>query len=151
MLKKTVTYTDFDGNERTETHYFNLTQTELIDMAMELPGDVKETFGDDPSKVDQEAVGIELMNKIGSQGIIGFIKDVVQKSYGIKSEDGRRFIKKPELTEEFTQTLAYDAIIMEFMSNDVAAAEFINKIIPANVLEKMTANMKGNAQLPVNN
>ena len=151
MLKKTVTYTDFDGNERTETHYFNLTQTELIDMAMELPGDVKETFGDDPSKVDQEAVGIELMKKIGSQGIIGFIKDVVQKSYGIKSEDGRRFIKDEKIIKEFTQTLAYDAIIMEFMSNDVAAAEFINKIIPANVLEKMTVTMKGNAQLPVNN
>ena len=151
MLKKTVTYTDFDGNERTETHYFNLTQTELIDMAMDLPGDVKETFGDDPSKVDQEALGIELMNKIGGQGIIGFIKDVVQKSYGIKSEDGRRFIKDERITKEFTQTLAYDAIIMEFMSNDVAAAEFINKIIPASVLEKMTKNMKGNPQLPVNN
>lgn len=150
MLKKTVNYTDFDGNERTETLYFNLTQTELIDMAMNLPGGVTETVGNDPDKIDTEAAAVELMNKLGGHGIINFIKEVVLKSYGVKSEDGRRFIKKPELTEEFSQTLAYDAIIMEFMTNDVAAAEFINKIIPANVLDKMTATMKGNAQLPKN-
>lgn len=151
MLKKTVNYTDFDGNERTETLYFNLTQTELIDMAMALPGGVTEAFGNDPSKVDPEVAGMELMNRLGGHGIINFIKEVVLKSYGIKSEDGRRFIKDEKITKEFSQTLAYDAIIMEFMTNDVAAADFINKIIPANVLEKMTTNMKGNAQLPTNN
>lgn len=151
MLKKTVTYADFDGNERTETLYFNLTQTELIDMAMKLPGGMTEAFGNDPSKVDPEVAGAELMNKLGGQGIINFIKEVVLKSYGEKSEDGRRFIKDEKITKEFSQTLAYDAIIMEFMTNDVAAAEFINKIIPANVLEKMTTNMKGNSKLPVNN
>lgn len=151
MLKKTVTYTDFDGNERTETLHFNLTQTELIDMAMGLPGGVAETLGDDPSKLDPETAGIALMNKLGGQGIINFIKDLVLRSYGEKSEDGRRFIKDEKITKEFSQTLAYDAIIMEFMTDDVAAAEFINKIIPASVLDKMATNMKGNAALPVNN
>ena len=150
MLKKTVNYTDFDGNERTETHYFNLTQTELIDMAMGLPGGVTESLGEDPSKLDPETAGIALMNKLGGQGIINFIKELVLKAYGEKSEDGRRFIKDEKITKEFSQTLAYDAIIMEFMTNDVAAADFINKIIPANVLDKMTATMKGNAQLPKN-
>ena len=151
MLKKTVTYVDFDDNERTETCYFNLTQTELIDMAMNLPGGVADTLGNDPSKVDPEAAGIELLNKLGGQGIINFIKEIVLKSYGIKSEDGRRFIKDEQITKEFSQTLAYDAIIMEFMTNDVAAADFINKIIPASVVEKMATNMKGASQLPVNN
>lgn len=151
MLKKTVTYTDFDGNERIETLHFNLTQTELIDMAMGLPGDVTETLGDDPSKIDPETAGIALMNKLGGQGIINFIKELVLKSYGEKSEDGRRFIKDETITKEFSQTLAYDAIIMEFMTDDVAAAEFINKIIPASVLDKLTNSMKGDAKLPVNN
>lgn len=151
MLKKTVNFEDFDGNLVEETHYFNFNTTELIDIAIELPAEMTDVFGEDPSKVDPEAAGMALLRKMGGTGIVKFIKDIVLRSYGVKSEDGRKFIKDEQLTKEFSQSLAYDAIITEFMSDDVAAAEFINKVIPANVLEKMTTNMKGNAQLPVNN
>lgn len=135
MLKKTLTYKDFEDRDVTETCYFNLTKTELISMALGLP-DV------DTADVDVKTAGSELLRKLGGEGVFEFIKDLVKKSYGVKSSDGRRFIKTPELTEEFTQTLAYDNLVMELMSNDEAASEFVNGIIPTSVLEEMIARQE---------
>lgn len=149
MIKKTVTYFDFDNNERTETHYFNLNQNELIEIAMDIPDDVSKTVGSDPSQFDKEAVAIGLIEKMGQKGIMGFVKDLLLKSYGIKSEDGRRFIKNPQLREEFSQTIAFDTIFMELMADDKAAADFVNGVLPANVIEKMPFAKKNNAVLPM--
>lgn len=137
MIKKTVTYFDYDNNERTETLYFNLNQNELIEVALDIPDDVSETVGNDPTKFDKDAVANGLVEKMGQKGIMGFVKDLLIKSYGIKSEDGRRFIKTPAMAEEFSQTVAFDTIFMELMSDDKAAADFVNGVIPANVIEKM--------------
>ena len=149
MIKKTVTYVDFDNNERTETHYFNLNQSELIEIAIDIPDDVSQTVGSDPNNFDREAVATGLIEKMGQKGIMGFVKELLLKSYGIKSEDGRRFIKTPALSEEFSQTIAFDTIFMELMADDKAAADFVNGVVPASVIEKMPFMNQNNKVLPM--
>lgn len=144
MLKKTVTYEDYDGNTRTEDLYFNLTRAEALDIAFELPDGLTDSLSDritsdDPDKTEQRQVALTLLDKLGSAGIYKFIKSIVTKSYGVKSADGKRFEKSEELTTKFTQTLAYDAVLMEFISDDVAAAEFINSVLPVKAINKLTS------------
>lgn len=142
MLAKTVEYLDFDGNKRTETLMFNLTKTEALDIAFDLPDDVKDEISDlpdDESKTKEDAA-MAILAKLGDKKIFSFIKEIVLKSYGIKSEDGRRFIKKDEngrpLANEFEETLAYDAIMTELMSaNETAAMEFVNGVLPVEALK----------------
>ena len=144
MLKKTVTYEDFDGNQRTEDLYFNLTRTEATEFALELPDNVTNSITENDT---DEQVAKKFVEQIGGKGVFEFIKKLVLKSYGVKSLDGRRFIKKPELTEEFSQTLAYDQFIMDLMQNEVAAAEFVNAVIPASLAEKVQTMRGNNAQI----
>ena len=141
MLKKTVTYEDFDGNQRTEYLYFNLTRTEATEFALELPDNVTNSITENDT---DEQVAKNFVEQIGGKGVFEFIKKLVLKS---KSLDGRRFIKKPELTEEFSQTLAYDQFIMDLMQNEVAAAEFVNAVIPASLAEKVQTMRGNNAQI----
>lgn len=118
MLKKTITYEDFDGNKRTETFYFNLTQAEVAEMELSTKGGL-----------------VAKINKIieteDSEAIIAIFKEVIAKAYGEKSEDGRRFIKNKELREAFIQTQAYSDLFMELATNADAAAAFMNGIVPA--------------------
>ena len=149
MIKKTVNYFDFDNNAVTETLYFNLNQHELIEVALDIPDDVSKTVGTDPNNFDKEAVATGLLEKMGQKGIMGFVKDLLIKSYGVKSEDNRRFIKTPEMATEFSQSIAFDTIFMELMSDDKAAADFVNGVIPANVIEKMPFMNQNNNVLPM--
>lgn len=155
MLKKPITYIDFDGNERTEDAYFNLVKHELIEIALDLPDGVSESVGDDPEKIDESQAVAKIMEALGSKGVLKFIKDLVLKSYGVRSEDGRRFIKEDEngkpLYKEFAQTMMFDAILDEFMSDDVAAANFVNAVIPKTVADKMPDIKKTKKSLPANN
>lgn len=132
MLKETVTYTDYDGKERTEDLYFNLEKHELIDLAFELPDDI--------IVADEETGEIKenhMVEKLGDKGIYKFIKDVIKKAYGVKSADGRRFIKSDELTLEFTQTPMYDSILTKLTSDNDAATKFITTVIPANAAKDL--------------
>lgn len=149
MLKKTVQYTDFDGNERTEELYFNLTQTELVEMAMELPDGITDSVGSDPAKIDENAAAVKLMEALGNKGVLSFIKNLLLKSYGIKSEDGRRFEKSEKISTEFSQTLAFDTILMDLMSNDVEAANFVNNVIPSKLVDKINNGKNNTPALPV--
>lgn len=137
MIKKTVNYVDFDGNERTETLYFNMTQTELVEIAIDLPDGLSESVGTDPTKIDEKIAVPKVLEALGSKGVLDFIKKLVLKSYGIKSEDGRRFEKSEKISTEFSQTLAFDKVIMELMTGDKAAIEFMNSLIPADMATKV--------------
>lgn len=117
MLKKTFTYTDYNGVERTETHYFNLSKAELVDMEATTPGSLSEKL----KRIVDGADGPEIMK---------FFKELIFKSYGIKSDDGRRFMKSAEISEAFSQTEAYVQLYMELVTNPEAAADFANSIIP---------------------
>lgn len=138
MLKKTVTYIDFDGKSRTEDMYFNMTKSELLEFSFDMPDAMTDAVAD-PENMDVEEAGRKLLDKLGKSGIYKFIKDLVFKAYGRKSEDGRRFVKSEALSTEFTQTLAYDEFLMELLNDDKKAAEFINAIVPAEVAENMSA------------
>ena len=123
MLKKTIKYTDYDGNEREEDFYFNLSKAEVTEMELSKEGGMSEYI----KKISATQNGPEL---------IKLFKDIIIKSYGEKSLDGKRFIKNKELTEAFTQTEAYSELFIELASNADEAAKFINK--------KKKKNMKTN-------
>lgn len=124
MLKKTITYNDYNGNERTEDHYFNLTKAEIAEMELSVNGGFVEMV--------QSIVAAQ-----DAPSIIKVFKDIILKSYGRKSPDGRQFIKIDEngrkLADEFAQTEAYSQLFMELAFDDVAASKFINGIIPADI------------------
>lgn len=117
MLKKTITYTDYNGVDRTEDFYFNLSKAELMDMEAGTPGGYAAML---QSIVDAKDV----------PALIKIFKELIKKAYGIKSPDGRRFIKSEEISNEFAQTEAYVNLYMEMVTDDKAAAEFTNGIIP---------------------
>ena len=120
MLKKTFVYTDYNGVERTEDHYFNLNKAEVMEIEMSTKGGLAETIKRVIAAQDAPA-------------IIIIFKDLIRKSYGVKSADGKRFIKSAELWEEFEQTEAYSMLFMELATDADKAAEFINGIIPADL------------------
>ena len=138
MITKDTKYVDFLGNERTETMHFNLTQVELVEMGMDLPDDIKKEVGDDPSNITEETA-MNLMVKLGEKGIMAFLKTVILKSYGVVSEDGRRFEKSEQISKEFSETIAFDNLMMELLADDEAAANFINSLIPSSVADKVPA------------
>lgn len=117
MYKKTLTYTDYDGNERTEDFYFNFSKAEITEMQLSEEGGLA-------AKIEK------IVNAKDSKAIINTFKDIVLKAYGVKSADGRRFIKNQEVRDEFVQTEAYSEIFMELAFDSNAAAEFINGITP---------------------
>lgn len=149
MLKKTVNYVDFEGNNVSETLWFHLHQTELLEFAMDLPDGVVSSVGDDPSKVDTEEAAQKMMTALGGKGIVDFLKKLLIKSYGIRPEgNATRFVKTEQIAEEFSQSLAFDAIFMELLADSNAASDFVNGVIPAAVIEKMPM-MQDNKVLPM--
>ncbi len=117
MLKKTIVYKDFDGNERKEDFYFNLSKAEVLEMELGVTGGMT-----------------QMINKIieaqDNKEIVETFKNIILKSYGEKSPDGRRFVKSEELSTAFSQTEAYSKLFMELATDADAAAKFVNGIIP---------------------
>lgn len=120
MLIKKIKYTDFDGNEREESFYFNLSKAELARMELTVEG----SFTGLVKRLIEKRKGPE---------IVKIFENIIQTSYGEKSPDGKRFIKSEEATKEFTQTEAYSELIMELYSDANKAAEFIAGILPADM------------------
>ena len=120
MLKKTVTYVDYNGVERTEDGYFNLSKAEVTEMELSVEGGFSKMLE-------------EIVKSNDNVRIIELFKEMVLKAYGEKSADGRRFIKSKELSEAFSQTEAYSEIFMELALDEKAAAAFVNGIMPANL------------------
>ncbi len=118
MLKKTITYTDFNGSERSEDFYFNLSKAELV----ELQVSEKQGF----SQMLNDIVKAE-----DPKEIVAIFKKIILLSYGEKSDDGRRFIKSDELRDNFTQTEAYSNLFVELSTDDEAATAFVRGIVPA--------------------
>ena len=120
MLKKTIKFTDYNGVERTEDHYFNLTEAEIMEMEMSVNGGLTEMIN-------------KIVSAQDSPSIIKMFKELILKAYGQKSADGRRFIKSEELRNEFAQTEAYSILFMELATDADAAAAFVNGIVPSKV------------------
>lgn len=117
MRKETITFTDYNGNQRTEDFFFNLSKAEVMEMELSTAGGLAEMINKVVSTQD------------GPQ-IVKIFKDLVLRAYGEKSADGRRFIKSEELRTAFAQTEAYSELFMKLATNADAAAEFVNGIVP---------------------
>lgn len=124
MLKKTITYTDYNGTERTEDFYFNLSKAEAMEMEMGTMGGMTETIN-------------RIIAAQDSPSIIKIFKDFILKAYGEKSLDGKRFIKSKEISEAFSQTEAYSQLFMELATNADAAAAFINGVVPKEIAKEV--------------
>ena len=132
MTFEKVKYTDYNGKEREDTFYFHLSEAELLEMEMSEKGGLA-------NKIK------EITDTEDGPAIIKMFKELVLKSYGVKSEDGKRFIKSDEIATAFTQTPAYSKIFMKLATDADAAAKFVNGIVPA---EMAKAAAKEMAALP---
>ena len=124
MLKKTITYTDYDGNERVEDFYFNLSKAEYVMFENSVIGGM--------SKEIEQAMAMQ-----NGPRMLEIFKDLVDRSYGIKSADGRRFIKSPEILQEFRETEAYVNLFMELVTSAEAGKAFLLGVSPAEITEKI--------------
>ena len=125
MLKKTITYNDYNGVERTEDFYFNLSKAELMEMEMSISGGLTEMIEKIVATKDGPA-------------IMKIFKELVLKAYGEKSADGKRFEKKNgALAEAFAETEAYSQIFMELATDADKAAEFVNGIMPGDIAKQL--------------
>ena len=124
MYNKTVTYKDYKGNTRTEDFYFNLNKAELVELELSTKGGLT-----------------VLMDRIiaaqDNVTLFKIFKDLVSKSYGVLSDDGRKFVKNQEVLDDFMQTEAYSIIFSELATNAEAAAEFFNNVIPQNLAKEL--------------
>lgn len=117
MLKKTITYVDYNGNERTEDFWFNLSRAEALEMELGTSGGYSDMIKRIVAAQDQPT-------------IVAIFKEFILKAYGEKSSDGKRFIKSSELSEAFSQTEAYSNLYIELATDADAAAAFVNGVLP---------------------
>lgn len=118
MIKKTFKFVDYNGNHRTEDHYFNLTQAEVAELELSVDGGLT-------------AMIKRLVEAQNGGQIIKTMKNLILNSYGVKSPDGRQFIKNQEVRDAFVQTEAYNQLFMELATDAKAAADFFAGVIPA--------------------
>lgn len=124
MLTKKITYTDYDGNERTETFYFNLTKTELAIMNNSAEGGLN-------AKLQKMVDGKRVPD------IMSTFCEIIRKAYGEKSDDGRRLMKSEERSKAFEETPAYDQLFLELTQNEDAMVAFIKGVLPSDLAEQV--------------
>ena len=125
MLTKKVSYTDYKGVKREDELFFNLTKAEVAEMELSHAGGLSEKI----KRIVAAQDGAE---------IISLFKDLIIRSYGTISDDGKRFIKSDKAREEFLQTEAYSELFMELASDADAASAFVNGIIPEVAKKEIT-------------
>lgn len=138
MLKKTITYPDLDGNEITEDFYFHLTEADLARM------ELNNTQGG-----GMEAVMKRLIAAKDGKTIMEIFEKIILDSYGVRSEDGKRFIRTPELSKEFSQTEAYSKLFMELVTDAQKGAAFFNGVVPAELAKKVQQAQGQRANLAI--
>ena len=116
MLKKIVKYIDFNGNERSDTLYFNLTDVEVARLEVKFPGGLEKYINNFNAEERPDE-------------ILDLFETVLEMSYGIKSEDGRHFRKPPENTRDFMESAVYTKIFFELLSDADVAADFFKAVV----------------------
>jgi len=117
MLRKTIKYTDYNGNEREEDYLFNLSKAECMEMELSTNGGMEQMIKQIIAEKDNEK-------------IVNLFKKIILKAYGIKSPDGKYFRKSPEISADFASTEAYSVLFMELSTDADAASKFINAVLP---------------------
>lgn len=134
MIKKTIEYVDYNDETQTEDFYFNLTKDELIQLEVKYPGGFEGTIK-------------QLSTEKDTRKIYDIFRKVILDSYGKKSEDGKRFIKSPELTIEFEQSPAFSELIFSMIKDAEDAAKFMEGLLPKDLLAQVKMDETINAQL----
>lgn len=129
MLRKVIEYTDYNGEKRKEAFYFNLSRAELIEMEMVTKGGMENLL---QSIIDTK----------DNRKLFELFKELITKSYGVKTPDGKRFVKNADLTEAFVQSEAYTELLLELMGDDAAGhvSEFVKGIMPIDGLSDDEVN-----------
>lgn len=117
MITETITYRDYNGNERTEQCNFNISKAELVEMELG-------TYGGMQQKLER------IMAEQDHTKLVEIFKDLILKSYGEKSPDGKYFMKSPEISAKFAATEAYSELFMKLAVDAEYAAKFVNGILP---------------------
>lgn len=133
MLKKAITYTDFNGEEVTEHFYFNLTKAELIELEMSHEGGLSESL----KKIVESGDGGKIIQEF---------KDIILKAYGERSLDGKRFVKSQHARDEFESTEAYSTLFVSLVTDPEAAAEFVSGIMPQDLMQQAQLKMETEVQ-----
>ena len=124
MIAKTIKYKDYNGENREEKFYFNLSKAEVTEMELSTEGGLAEKIQ-------------AIINANNTPEIIKLYKELILKAYGEKTADGRRFRKVDDeghrLSIAFSETEAYSTLFMELANDDVKAAEFVNGIMPVDL------------------
>lgn len=134
MLKKRIKYVDYNGEQRDEDFYFNLTKAEIARMQYSKDGN----FGDKIRQIARSHDSNELMR---------VFEQIILMSYGKKSEDGRRFMKGDEISREFLESPAYDELYFELVGDAEKFADFVNSLIPPDLAQKVE-QMRANGEIP---
>lgn len=121
MYTTSIEYEDYDGNKRTKEASFHLNKAELLELQVSWDGGL-------------ERVLRKIIEEHDQKRMIEMIKMIILKAYGEKSIDGNRFVKSPEITDAFTQTEAYSELFMRLATDDKAAADFVNGILPKDLV-----------------
>lgn len=128
MLKKTITYTDYNGTDRSEDFFFNLSKPELFELEASEEGGLGKMLE-------------EMVKSNDGRKLVSVFKTIILKAYGKKSEDGKRFIKSDAIRTEFEQSEAFSELFMELAFNTEAAAAFVNGILPKSISEAVSADV----------
>lgn len=135
MLKKTITYTDYDGNVRTEDFYFNLSKADVLEMELGVAGGMRQML----ERIIQEK---------DNRRIVEAVKDFIGRSYGVKSPDGKHFVKNKENLEAFMSTEAYTELLLELLQDGDGASAFINGIFPQELIQEAEQEQKKLTAVP---
>lgn len=131
MITLPIKYTDYNDVERTEEFSFNLNKAELAELQLGVSGGF-------------DAVLKRLTNRMETPEVLKIFKGIILKAYGVKSDDGRRFMKSEELSKEFEETEAFSNLYMSFFENADNFTKFIKGILPKDLSNQIT-NEKINA------
>lgn len=123
MLKKTITYVDFNGDEVSEDFFFHLSKAELVELELSHEGGLTEQLK-------------RIVEAEDGKAIVAEFKNIILGSYGERSPDGKRFIKNQTIRDEFESTEAYSTLFMELVTDAEKAAEFVQGIIPKDLSEE---------------
>jgi hypothetical protein len=134
MYKKVISYEGYDGTEYKEPFYFNLSKVEIITWQAETNGGLR-------GKINAISESEGDISRL-----VLLFQDIICKSYGVRSEDGKRFVKTPEALEAFKSSKAYETLFMELATNAEAAAEFVNGIFPSDLLQEMEKQNKDSSK-----
>lgn len=127
MLTKVIKYKDFSGQDREGTIYFNLTRSELIRWLITDEGLIQR---------------LETIQSRSGREIIDEFDGIIKKSFGVRSEDGKRFIKNDEVYNDFVQTALYDEFFMQIVTDPDEARVFMNKLLPQELIQQAQQELK---------